>query len=114
MNIPDEGCLTALQRDEIENLAEGLTESEVCLYMWGITPEQMDEALVPEFRRHYTRGRTKFKLHAIHALKAQMNGKQGLQASLAALTRFAEAWPQVNTENAGGTFSFNINMDADD
>ena len=113
MDLPAEGLLTRQQAEEIELLAEGLTENEVSLYIWGKEFAELDEALQPDFRRHYTRGRTRFKIYAVNALKIQMNGRNGLQASLAALTRFAEAWPTVQNEGGSGNFNFNINL-ADD
>lgn len=113
MDLPAEGLLTRANAEEIEILSEGLSENEVSLYIWGKNFDELDEALQPDFRRHYIRGRTRFKLHAINALKMQMNGRNGYQASLAALTRFAESWPKVGEEGGGGNFNFNINLNDD-
>lgn len=113
MDLPSEGLLTRQNAEEIELLAEGLSEDEVSRYIWGKDFAMLDEELQLEFTRHYTRGRTRFKLYAINALKIQMNGRNGFQASLAALTRFAEAWPSVSAENGAGNFNFNINLAED-
>lgn len=93
---------------EIKRLAEGLTEDEVCLYMYGVELDQLADDAKADFRREFTRGRTNFKIHAINALKAQMHGRQGLQASLSALTRFGDAWPKISEEAGNGEFNFKI------
>lgn len=111
--IPAEGALTRDQLSDIEHLAEGLTESECSNFIWGIEPEQLDEVAYREFKRAFTRGRTKFKLHAVTSLKMQMAGRNGLQASLAALTRFAEAWPKLDKSDGEGSYNFKIVLDDD-
>lgn len=113
--IPAEGLLSSLDIQEITHLAEGLTEDEVSLYLWGVPYAELPEHLLPEFRRAYTRGRTQFKVFAINALKSQMHGRQGLQASLGALIRFADAWQPIDDQSIeNGTFNFQINLAKDE
>jgi hypothetical protein len=114
--IPAEGLLLESQKQEIEILAEGLTENEVCNYMWGIDFSSLDPAMLPEFRRSYVRGRTRMKIYAINALKQSMHGRNNLQASLAVLTRFAEAFPKIADDEGnvnGKDFNFRIVVDND-
>ena len=109
--IPREGILRDSEKAEIEILAEGLTENEVSLYLWGDPYDVLGPAERREFDRAYVRGRTRMKLYAIQALKESMRGRNGLQASLAVLTRFAEAFPQIADGDGnpkGVPFSFRI------
>lgn len=114
--IPDEGMLDAATKLEIQQLAEGLTKDEVCQYLWGVTFTELEPPLAREFTIQYTRGRTQFKVHAVNALKSQMHGKNGLQASLAALIRFADAWQPITDASAtgNGVFNFKINLKGDE
>lgn len=104
--------ITPDQCSEIEQLAEGLTENEVCLYIYGYEYKDLPGDFKRQFDRAYCRGRTKMKLFAIQALKDQMRGKNGLDASLAVLTRFADAFPKVtemaNSEGSG--FNFRVEL----
>ena len=100
---------------DIRRLAEGLSEDEVSLYVYGVPLGELSEETQRDFMQQFIRGRTNLKIHAINALKTQMHGRQGLQASLATLTRFAEAWPKVgNEESGGGNFNFRIVLKDDE
>ena len=99
---------------QIKSLAEGLTEDEVCLYVYGVPFGELNNEAKVDFMMQFTRGRTNLKIHAINALKTQMHGRNGLQASLATLTRFAEAWPSITNEDANGNFNFKIVLKEDD
>lgn len=113
-DIPSEGFFTESAKLDIEQLAEGLSEDEVCLYLWGEPFSAFtDEASRREFMRLYTRGAVRFKLHAVQALKQQMLGRNGLQASLSALIRFADKWPTLNGAD-GDSAKFNFKIVVDD
>jgi hypothetical protein len=113
-NLPGEPQLTVQQELEIELLAEGLTEEEVCMYLFGESYTSLGGEFLRRFNRAHCRGRTKMKLLAITALKDQMKTRNGLQASLAVLTRFAEAFPKIADSDGninGAGFSFRVEMD---
>lgn len=113
-DIPAEGLFSPSIRLDIEQLAEGLSEDEVCLYLWGVKYDTLDESAKQEFMRYYTRGQVRFKMHAINSLKQQMQGRNGLQASLAALLRFADRWPTMNgADGDAAKFNFKITIDDD-
>lgn len=113
-DIPEDGPFSPSIKLDIEQLAEGLSEDEVCLYLWGVKFEALDEPVKQEFMRYYTRGQVRFKIHAINSLKSQMQGRNGLQASLAALLRFADRWPTMNgADGDSAKFNFRITVDDD-
>lgn len=114
--LPGIPQLDPKQELEIESLAEGLTQDEVSLYLWGESYDSLGGELKKKFDRAHCRGRTKMKIHAVNALKEQMKGRNGLQASLAVLTRFAEAFPKIADEDGnikGAGFSFRVELDDD-
>jgi hypothetical protein len=86
---------------DIEHLSEGLTENEVCMYLFGHPYEELTNERLIEFNKLHYKGRTKLKIHAITELKKQMTGKTGLQATLIVLTRFAEAFPKYDGNEGG-------------
>ena len=102
----------------IEQLAERLTENEVCLYIWGLPLSSLgspDSQASVDFNKAYIRGRTRMKIYAVNALKQACHGRSGLQASLAILTRFGEAWPRLgDAETQGKDFNFKIVLNDED
>lgn len=101
------------EKVQIQMLAEGLSQKEVCEYLgWDVVELNEDQDRLKEFQTAYNQGRAQFKLYAVNKLKESMSGKTGMQASLAVLTRFAEEWPTQSEENdLGIQKSFRIVLD---
>ena len=85
----------------IQQLAEGLSESESLAYL-GLEMEDLSEEDAKQFRVAYKQGRAQFKYFAVTKLKESMSGRTGMQASLAALTRFADEWPTSEIDDHNG------------
>lgn len=95
----------------VQQLAEGLSETEALDYL-GYTLEELTEEELGDFKLAYRQGRAKFKFYAVGKLKESMAGRNGMQASLAALTRFAEEWPSTqNDDHNGVQRTFKIVLD---
>ncbi len=104
--------LTPQEEAQIQNLSEGLSQEEVLAYL-GKEPSDYTEEQWIQFQKAWKRGRTMFKVHAVTKLKESMSGRNGLQASLAALIRFADDWPEGSDleDKLGSTKSFRIVLD---
>lgn len=62
-----------------------------------------------EFDRAFKKGRANMRYFAVRQLKAATMGNNGLQASLAILTRFGEEWERAG--EMAGVKSFKIVID---
>jgi len=105
--------LTAERRALVVQLAEGLSEAEVLAYM-GMDETDLNEEDLRQFKIEYLKGRAQFKYFAVCKLKESMTGRNGMQASLAALTRFAEEWPASESNDHNGVQrNFRIILDGE-
>lgn len=105
--IFDEGTLY-----EVETLASSLNENEVLDY-YALQPTDLDQS--PSdllwFNRAFKRGRTKAKLQASQALFNQMNQRNGQQACLAYLQRFAKNFEGQVEQSNDKAYSFTVLLD---
>lgn len=93
--------LDDVQIIQIENASGGLSPSEVCDYL-RIDYDGLSDAGKKQFDMAYRYAQAQMKVQAVNMLKTAMVGKQGMEASLAVLTRFGEKWPKQEGENAPG------------
>lgn len=108
--VPNDGkvVLTPEQLLQTEDLAEGLSVTEVCDFFMI---EEKDIQNRREFDLHYKKGRAVAAHFAMSSLKKQMGGRQGLQAALAHLTRFGADWPVDTEDKLGNGKTFKVIMD---
>ena len=93
----------------VEDLARGMSMNEACEW-FGCTFEVLDEEDRKFFLYHYRRGRATGRRSAVQALFGQMTQRNGHQAALSYLTRFADEWPEEGV-SAGDGFNFKVIMD---
>jgi len=99
-------------RPEIQALARGLTIEEALNY-YGLLPSVLPEYDALYFVTTFLRGRMKAKSDAVSALFQNMsagNGTQGVQASLAYLTRFARTFQGEAAEGTSGVKAIKIEV----
>ena len=89
--------LSEQEKLQIVGLAEGLSKEEVCDFL-EIDYNELSPESQKRFERAYKKGNVIFKIHAIQKLKESMQGRNGFQASLAALSQFAEEWKKTPDE----------------
>lgn len=75
----------------VEQFAESMNPQEACNW-FGIHYKDLLPADKENFDFAFNRGRANIKFFAMNKLKESCAGKQGLQASLAILSRFGEEW----------------------
>lgn len=85
--------LTDEQFAEVRAIAHGMSEQEVADYFM-IDLEELSEAERKKFIMNYKKGKADFIHFAVSKLKDSMSGKDGYKASLAALGKSAEEWPE--------------------
>jgi len=104
--------MTPQEEAQIQSLSEGLSKVEVLDYL-GKTEEDFSKEDWVVFEKAWKRGRNALKIHAVQKLKESMSGRNGLQASLATLVRFAEEWPEGSTidDKISAGKSFRIVLD---
>lgn len=90
--------LTDLDLIRIENSAGGLSEKEVC----DLLKLDYDHIQSDEFVKAYRYAQVQMKMQAVNALRNAMVGKQGMESSLAVLTRFADKWPKAPEDSGVG------------
>jgi hypothetical protein len=99
---------------EIEDLAAGLDQAELCAW-YGLTPEEIQES--PNdwkyFQIAFNKGRANAKRKAVGKLFEAMNGRQAKESAISYLARFSEQWkePVASDNSTSGKFSFKVEMD---
>lgn len=81
-------CFSPSQRAEIENLAVALSDEEIFSYFDITGFDDLPDYDAMFLRVSINRGRLIAKQNACHHLFKAMEGKQGMPAALAYLTRF--------------------------
>lgn len=99
--------LTDLDLIRIENSAGGLSEQEVC----DLLKLDYDYINTDEFVKAYKYAQVQMKMQAVNALRNAMVGKQGMESSLAVLTRFADKWPKTADEGPSAKKAFRVVFD---
>jgi hypothetical protein len=92
----------------IESLSEGMSQQEVLDY-FGLVYADLDDEKKQVFDKTWRKGKVNIKHFALTKLKEQMSGRNGMQASLAALSQFGEEW--VKAEGVANVKSFKITLD---
>ena len=85
----------------IETMAQGMSEQEI-LDNWGVLAQDLPAEDLKFFMIHVRKGRAQGKTKAVNELFKQMSGRNGKDAALAYLLRFAESWPEDVEDKAGG------------
>lgn len=98
---------SAADLGEIENMAKGLAREEILGYFMMEDKDLTADEKV-WFEKAYTRGRTRGKIQAVDSLFKQMNNneKQGAQAALSYLRKFAKDFEGAEDINPGQALHF--------
>lgn len=89
-------------------MAQAMTKDEI-LGLLSLTQGDLGKVDADNLNLACLRGKSLLVRYAADNLKQQMRGKQGLQACLAALTRFGDAWEMADA--VAGAKSFKIILD---
>jgi len=92
----------------IEQFGEGMSQLEACQW-FGLDYSALEQEDRQAFDRAWKKGRSNMIFYAVNKLKEQMHGKNGFQASLAALSQFGTEWTKA--DNIAGVKSFKIMID---
>jgi hypothetical protein len=92
----------------VTQFGEGMSRQEACQW-FGLDYEELLPYDRERFDRAYMKGRSNMIYYAVGKLKQQMDGRQGVQAALAALSQFAEEWTKA--DELAGVKQFKITID---
>ena len=92
----------------VTQFAEGMSRQEACQW-FGLDYEELLPYDRERFDRAYKKGRSNMIFYAVGRLKAQMDGRQGVQAALAALSQFGTEWTKA--DEVAGVKQFKIVID---
>ena len=105
---PPGPVLDTMTLGTLEELAQGLSKPEI-LDLYNIREDELEPTDRYNLNQAIKKGKATLIKLAVHNLKTQMAGKNGLQASLAALTRFGEKWE--HTDAVTGARKLSITFD---
>lgn len=92
--------LTPDKELQIQLISEGLSQDETAEYL-DIDLINLNPTERAKFDKAWAKGRIQLKIQAVAKLKDAMSGRNGLEAALHVLTRFAEDWPQAEDVTSG-------------
>ena len=92
----------------LEQLAEGLSRDEI-MQSLDLDPSTLGPTDRYNFEKALKKGKINIVTQSVDALKKQMQGKDGVKAALATLTRFGEKWE--NSDIAAGATKFTLTLD---
>ena len=90
------GCFSQMDLQQVSLLAEGLSRQEVADYM-TVDLNSLSSLDIAAFDRAYKHGRAKAIYFAYTKLKEATSGRNGHQAALALLNKFADEFSMTNS-----------------